>query len=65
MADFNQIDFFRLKEDLINECYGAFFGAGCGGALIESFDIDSMSPEELLEIAERQGVDIEKYLRQN
>ena len=50
-----------LREDLKQECYGTFFGAGFGGALPESVDIERMSPEELVELALQRGVDLAKY----
>ena len=31
------------------------------GALIESFDIERVSPEELVDIAGKKGVDLKKY----
>lgn len=52
----------KLREDLKQECYSAFFGGGFGGALMESFDLARASPEELVEIAEEKGVDFRKYL---
>ena len=55
------IDIDKLREDLKQECYGAYFGGGFGGALIESFDIKKASPEELIEIAQRNGFDLSDY----
>ena len=55
------IDLDALREDLKQECYGAFFGAGFGGALIESFDIEEATPEELVKMAADQGIDLRKY----
>lgn len=55
------IDLDALREDMKQDCYGAFFGAGFGGALIESFDIDDASPEELVEMAQDKGIDLRKY----
>ena len=55
------IDLDALREDMKQDCYGAFFGAGFGGALIESFDIEDASPEELVEMATDQGIDLRKY----
>ena len=55
------IDIDALREDMKNECYGAFFGGGFGGALMESFDIESASPEELVQMAQRQGINLNKY----
>lgn len=55
------IDVDRLRDDLRNECYGAFFGGGFGGALMESFDVDRAEPEELVRMAQRNGINIWDY----
>ena len=55
------IDIDKLREDLMKESYGAYFGGGYGGALMESFNIESASPQKLIEIAERKGIDLRKY----
>ena len=55
------IDVDVLREDLKNESYGAFYGGGFGGALMESFDIESASDEELVEIALSKGIDLTDY----
>ena len=59
------IDIEKLREDLKQECYGAYFGGGFGGALMESFNIESASPQKLIEIAERKGIDLRKYAVDN
>jgi len=55
------IDIEKLRDDMKNDSYGAFFGGGFGGALIEAFDIERMSDEGLVEIACQKGIDIRKY----
>ena len=55
------IDIEKLRQDLKQECYGAFFGGGFGGALMESFDVEKVSPEELVEMAQKNGLDLRKY----
>ena len=55
------IDIEKLREDLKQECYGAFFVGGFGGALRESFDLDRASPEELVDIAGKKGIDLRDY----
>ena len=57
----NNIDIDKLREDLENDSYGAFYGGGFGGALIEAFDIEGASPEELVEIALEKGIDLTDY----
>jgi len=55
------IDVDELRDDLRNECLGAFFGGGFGVALVESFDVDRATPEELVEMAQRQGINLRRY----
>ena len=55
------IDIEKLKNDLKNELLGAYYGAGFGGALIESFNLDNMSPEEIVNLALRYGFNLENY----
>jgi hypothetical protein len=39
-----------------------FLAAILGGALMETYDLERASPEEIVEIAENKGVDFRKYL---
>lgn len=55
------IDVDALREDMLQECYATLFGAGFGGALIESFDIEDASAEKLIKMAQEQGIDLRKY----
>lgn len=55
------IDVDELRQDLLNESMGAFFGGGFGGAFIEGLDIRRASDEEVVEIALRKGVDLSRY----
>ena len=55
------IDIEKLKNDLKNELLGAYYGAGFGGALIESFNLDNMTPEEIVNLALRYGFNLENY----
>ena len=55
------IDVDRLRDDMRDECLGAYFGGGFGVALIESFDVDRATPEKLVEMAQNQGIDLRKY----
>ena len=56
------IDTQRLREDLRNEDLDAYFGGGFGGALMEALDVDSATPEELIQIAQDRGVDLKRYV---
>lgn len=49
-----------LRERLMDECGTAMFG-GFPAALLDVADIESTSSDELLEIAERLGVDPGEY----
>ena len=49
-----------LRDRLMDECGTAMFG-GFPAALLDIADIESASRDELLEIAERLGVDPEEY----
>lgn len=55
------IDVDRLRDDMRDECLGAYFGGGFGAALIESFDVDRATPEKLVEMAQNQGIDLRRY----
>ena len=55
------IDVDKLRNDMREECLGAYFGGGFGAALIESFDVDRAEPEQLVEMAQNQGIDLYKY----
>ncbi|SEG33230.1 hypothetical protein SAMN04487934_1165 [Eubacterium ruminantium] len=55
------IDFERLREDLAEDSYGAFFGGGFGGAFVEAGDIECASDDELISIARSKGIDLEDY----
>ena len=55
------IDVDKLRDDMLQEDLGAFFGGGFGGALVEAVDIERASDEELVEMAQRQGIDLSKY----
>lgn len=55
------IDVEKLRDDMRKDCLGAFFGGGFGGALIGAFDVDRATPEKLVEMAQKQGIDLRKY----
>ena len=55
------IDVDRLRDDMRDECLGAYFGGGFGAALIESFDVDGAPSEELVAMAQNQGIDLRRY----
>ena len=55
------VDVDRLRDDMRDECLGAYFGGGFGAALIESFEIDRASSEKLVKMAQRKGIDLRRY----
>jgi len=55
------IDVDRLRNDMREECLGAYFGGGFGAALTESFDVDRATPEKLVKMAQSQGIDLKQY----
>lgn len=55
------INFDKLSKDLEDDSYGAYFGGGYGGALMDAFDIRHASEDELLNMARRKGFDIGNY----
>ena len=55
------IDVDELREDLREECLGAYFGGGYGAALVEAVDVDNASPEELVQMALDKGLDLRRY----
>lgn len=55
------IDVERLRNDMREECMGAYFGGGFGAALMDSFDVDRATPEQLVQKAYDQGIDLRKY----
>ena len=56
----DEVDEEALRERLMDECGTAMFG-GFPAALLDVADIEPASSDELLEMAERLGVDPEEY----
>jgi hypothetical protein len=56
----DEFDEEALRQRLMDECGTAMFG-GFPAALLDVADIESASSDELLEMAERLGVDSEEY----
>ncbi len=55
------IDITRLRRDLREECMGAFFGGGFGGAALEAEDVDRMPSDRVVAMAQRYGLRLEDY----
>ena len=57
----DDIDFKRLRSDLIDE-YGAQMAAYSGGfGFLEMCDAEDATEEQLLEMASREGINLNKY----
>ena len=50
-----------LRDDLEDDSYAAFFAGGYGGAMIEAFEIEEASDEEVLRIAQEKGYNLGLY----
>ena len=57
------IDVEALRRAVKDECCAAAFGGGIGPALLEAFDADRASPEELVDMARRWGVKVSRFMR--
>ena len=57
-----EIDYDRLRSDLINYYHGAYFVGGFGAAMMDAMDVERASDEELVELALRNGFKIEDYI---
>ena len=60
-----EIDINKLKQDLKNYYEAAYFTLGYGAALMDSFDLDNLSDEEINSKAAENGVDLEQYIINN
>ena len=54
------IDFDRLRRDLADDRYAGAF-AGMPAMIIGAWEVESASEEELLELADREGIDLDRY----
>ena len=60
-----EIDINKLKQDLKDYYEAAYFTLGYGAALMDSFDLDNLSYEEIISKAAENGVDLEQYIINN
>lgn len=60
-----EIDINKLKQDLKDYYEAAYFTLGYGAALMDSFDLDNLSDEEIISKAAENGVDLEQYTINN
>ena len=57
-----EIDINKLKQDLKDYYEAAYFTLGYGAALMDSFDIDNLSDEEIINKAIDNGINLENYI---
>ena len=50
----------RLRDDLAEDSYAGAFG-GMPAMIVEGWDIENVSPEELVQIAIDRGIDLSDY----
>ena len=62
---YEEIDIDKIRNDMRDECFGAYFDGGFGAALIESFDVDKATPEKIVEMAQNKGIDLRLYQLKN
>lgn len=60
-----EIDINKLKQDLKDYYEAAYFTLGYGAALMDSFDLNNLSDEEIISKAAENGVDLEQYTINN
>lgn len=60
-----EIDINKLKQDLKDYYEAVYFTLGYGAALMDSFDLDNLSDEEIINKAIDNGLNIENYIINN
>lgn len=60
-----EIDINKLKQDLKDYYEAAYFTLGYGVALMDSFDLDNLLDEEIINKAIDNGLNIENYIVNN
>ena len=55
------IDIEALRKAVKRECCAAYFGGGIGPAIIDSFDADRATPQQLIDMARRWDVDLRTF----
>lgn len=57
-----EIDIDRLRKDLENYYMSGFVVTGFGAAFMEATDVNNASDDEIIEIAQKAGFDLRKYI---
>ena len=57
-----EIDIDRLRKDVENYYMSGFVVTGFGAAFMEASDVSTASDDELIEMAQKAGFDLRKYI---
>jgi hypothetical protein len=57
----DKIDTEKLRKDMRDDSLGAYFGGGFGGALNNAGEIEHASTSKLIDMAQKQGINLDKY----
>ena len=57
-----EIDIDRLRKDVENYYMSGFVVTGFGAAFIEASDVKNASDDEIIEMAQKAGFDLRKYI---
>ena len=57
----DMIDIERLRKEMLDDCLAMVFGAGIGAGFWEAAEIETASPEKLIEMARQQGIDLSRF----
>lgn len=60
-SEYITIDVDKLRQDMRKESFGAYFGGGFGGALMEVADVERASPQKLIGMAKNKGINLREY----
>ena len=60
-----EIDINKLKQDLKDYYEAAYFTLGYGAALMDSFDLDNLSDEEIINKSIDNGINLENHIINN
>ena len=51
----------ELRKNMEDDAMGAAFGGGFGGAFFDAMNIERASDDELIQMAEERGIDLDRY----
>lgn len=57
-----EIDINKLRKDLENYYMSGFVVTGFGAAFMEATDVKNASDDEIIEMAQKAGFDLRKYI---